>query len=697
MEKTYSVKETAKLLGYSTNSVYGFLDKGLIKSVRIGNGKFKIPQSEIDKFMIGRGSEVETISPKKEMLSMKAYEDEKVGLDSNARNEIINDGLGAEVTFKNAVAAEKPEREAEQEMLVKTVIVPSEVLPTPRPGKSLADLSGERPLYFMKLWFEERVGLPRLFDWFISLSSIILGISMYLHTKQVDLLVVGRFSMWFGPIRIALIAGGFGLILADMIQEEYLRFRNMSSYFRFLLFLTYAILSIILLTGNDIDGFLIHGLFAIAILMEAVMDVRSSTAYMLYIQGLLIGTALIFVIFPTDAGLSTITTVLFAILDGYRWVWLMVVTSFVLVTLFGFFWEKNVLKISSSICGSLLVLLAIYYANNNYWSRAFFVMISGMIGVILPFWDKFKEKFETDRPLVFRMFGTVLMSFSLVVVLIGIVQSILLTDANVNLAEKADYGKIISERTVDNVFSTLEGVATNPVFVTAVIKNDVVTIDGFAKSIFKNNSDLGEVITINKMGKPVSSYPFSVEIMNSYYTNELFLKNTLGGLKYFSRTIESVPGVSKNAIVIAVPISNATTKEEVGILVAPIDVASLGDRLSEIAFADQRITLIDGNGRWIVNSDPKLLGELIPEADTTSLVWNKDGGSEIGYDNNGKYSLFRSNKSNVIGWTVVATQPVFSILDVSRSGLVLILILLLITTLVVSFSFVFAKTKMEAQ
>ena len=53
MEKTYSVKEASKLLGYSTNSVYSFLKDGDIKSVRIGKGKFRIPQSEIDKFLGG--------------------------------------------------------------------------------------------------------------------------------------------------------------------------------------------------------------------------------------------------------------------------------------------------------------------------------------------------------------------------------------------------------------------------------------------------------------------------------------------------------------------------------------------------------------------------------------------------------------------------------------------------------------------
>lgn len=662
MERGFTVKEAAKLLGYSTNSVYGFLKDGLIKSVRIGKGKFKIPQSEIDKFLTTQGGVAEKSDP--------------------------------QVSFAEAVKMEEAEREATREMVVKTVIVPGTVLPKPRPGKSLADLSGERPLHVIKLWFEERVGLPRLFDWFISLSSIVLGVSMYLYTKQVELLMVGRYALWFDPIKIALILGGFGLILADMVQEEYLRYRNLSNYFRFLLIVTYGGLSGILLMGNDLDGFLIHGLFAVAILVEAVMNVRSSTAYMFYIQGLLLGTVLILQLFPGDSGLSTISVALRGLLDGYSWVWMIMVIVFILITLYGFFWDKYVLKISSSVCGLFLVVLSIYYANNNYWSRSLFLLISGMVGVILPFWERFKERFVEDRPMVFKMFGSVLMFFSLVILLISMVQSILIADSNRNLSEKADYGRIVVQRTIDNIFSTLEGVAANPAYVNAVQKNDVVTIDGFAKSIFKNDPDLGEVITISRTGKPISSYPFSAEVMNSFYGAELFHKNALGGVRYFSRRIEPVPGVEKQTIVLSVPIFNAN-KEILGTIVAPVDVSSLSDRLSEIGVNEQRVSLVDGDGKWIVNNDASLWGQTIAEHDTANIVWVRERGEEIGYDGMGVYSLFRSSRAKDLGWTIIVSQPVFAILEVSRTGLVLILGLLSMTSLIVALSFILAKSRQE--
>lgn len=47
MKRYYTVKEASKLLGFSTNTIYSYLDSGKIKSRRIGKGRFKIPYDEL--------------------------------------------------------------------------------------------------------------------------------------------------------------------------------------------------------------------------------------------------------------------------------------------------------------------------------------------------------------------------------------------------------------------------------------------------------------------------------------------------------------------------------------------------------------------------------------------------------------------------------------------------------------------------
>jgi hypothetical protein len=60
MARFYTVTETATILGYSTNSIYKFLDQKRLKSTR-GNskqGRFRIPHTSIEEFMGTKLSEI---------------------------------------------------------------------------------------------------------------------------------------------------------------------------------------------------------------------------------------------------------------------------------------------------------------------------------------------------------------------------------------------------------------------------------------------------------------------------------------------------------------------------------------------------------------------------------------------------------------------------------------------------------------
>ena len=51
MPKTYSVKEAATILGFSTNTIYTFLNSQKLQGIRVGKGRFRIPQHEIDRML----------------------------------------------------------------------------------------------------------------------------------------------------------------------------------------------------------------------------------------------------------------------------------------------------------------------------------------------------------------------------------------------------------------------------------------------------------------------------------------------------------------------------------------------------------------------------------------------------------------------------------------------------------------------
>lgn len=69
MKRYISVKEASDLLGLSTNTVYKYLNDGLIFGKRVGRGRFKIPKSEIFPLLKEKESEIKKTFEKPQDIS----------------------------------------------------------------------------------------------------------------------------------------------------------------------------------------------------------------------------------------------------------------------------------------------------------------------------------------------------------------------------------------------------------------------------------------------------------------------------------------------------------------------------------------------------------------------------------------------------------------------------------------------------
>lgn len=645
MKKTYSVSETAKILGYSANSIYGFLKEGLINSVRIGKGKFRIPEQEIKKFEGNKGGE-KTIESKK----------------------------------MSAVSQD--------------VFLPSSLLPPPRPGKSLSDLSGESFLHTLSLWLVERVGFPTLFDWLISLTSIVLGMSLFLYSNQQDILFLGRLSLWLNPIRLGMIFGGLGLILASMIQEEVGRLVNLTNIFRYFLGAAFLGLSMVLLSGGDIDGFLIHGLFGLVILIEALSGVESSTLYMLYIFGLLISVFIALNFFPDSSGMSMTILSLRSVLSGLGWLVSILILVLIAFGLYGFFWNKRFLKNISFAYGLMLCGLALYYGIENYWSRSFAVLTAGLIGMALPSWDSFKARLVTERTLVFKVFGSVLICFILMIFMIAVVQGTLISNANRDLAEKAEFAQVELSRTIDGLTQGVTDLSKNEVFINALVRSQSKELANQLKFLLLGRTDVAIAGVINAKGKLITSYPAATTFGSFDFADAGFFRSTLNtGKTYVSVTLEDFVEGIDDVILIAVP--TVDTKNVVsGVLVVAVSGVNLSSELQRVGDSTlgQEIIAIGEGGKIVVHPDADKLGVVVSEADSSYDLWKTNVLNVEGYNGKGIHSLFGSSRLSKYGLTMIASEPIQKIFDVDLSWATWLLVLLLIMGIVALAAIVFIKT-----
>lgn len=63
--RLFTIKETSKILGFSTNTIYKFVNDGTIKGSRAGEkGRIRIPQSSIEAYLGSKLPSKENLTPK---------------------------------------------------------------------------------------------------------------------------------------------------------------------------------------------------------------------------------------------------------------------------------------------------------------------------------------------------------------------------------------------------------------------------------------------------------------------------------------------------------------------------------------------------------------------------------------------------------------------------------------------------------
>lgn len=153
MAATYTVKQVADILGYSTNSIYTFLKAKRIKGVRVGKGRFRVPQSEINRLLL----------------------------------------------VKKGEAPELPTAQPMQE----------------RTAEGIKETISSHPVQF-SIFGKLQVGMPNIFDWYIGIGAVVAGLAIYLFNKSFDSVQFSHVAPFIAAPQIILICGGIGVIATNI-------------------------------------------------------------------------------------------------------------------------------------------------------------------------------------------------------------------------------------------------------------------------------------------------------------------------------------------------------------------------------------------------------------------------------------------------------------------------------------------------
>ncbi len=624
MPATFTVKQVADILGYSTNSIYTFLKAKRIKGVRVGKGRFRIPQSELDRLLLVKTGSSNTVLPQ-----------------------------------SSSIVSQKPYLASVDMPTVESRVYAPDVFVDPIASHG-------------------RVEVPSLFDWFVGVGSIILGFAMFLFSKSYEEFAATTSISWIPMVRSICIAGGFGLLLSDILGKKSAAW---ASIFRAILLVVYGLYAVVSVYSGNSDAGVVFGLLVPLLALSfssAFGGLKLFIAYASATSVYLLGSLVL------QSGAVGEAPGLLAG-GGIGIVGLLVAWALFLLVERGVFFNSGIVM----LCGLLLYASA-QYAGHMMWGRALYILMASLCTVFIPIWKTLAFAHKRDRSFVFGVIGSLLLVFIFVIGFIRIMQSNMVSVASRELDNKVVYGKVSVETSLESAKNSLTSLATNPLLIDALQSNKTTTLIDLSKTVVGVNTTIRRVVTISPQGDVYAVYPYSEQTKTSALDTEYYSRARASKQLVISDIFEVVTDESKRkVVVIAVPVLGKES-DVVGVIAGFLDIDNIGLKLQQLSSESigEFAVVVDKSGRHIIHPDMALLGVEVDKNDPIRMGLTGKRGVSDAYRERGMYMLTAVETVNDgTGWAIAMRVPLVSVLRMSETSLFVLLFLLVVSSCIIAIFF----------
>jgi len=603
MAATYTVKQVAEILGYSTNSIYTFLKAKRIKGVRVGKGRFRIPQSELDRLLL---------------VSKKGS-----------------------ANISSAVIQPTPP----------TVTVPA---------IGVADAVGGSIITETKLLGFIHLGTLNIFDWFIGVSAMISGIALFLFNTSLDKFGVTANAPGLNAIRIILIGCGLGILATNITGHTH---RIWHKLFHILLGIGGIVMTAVFVANGEIDGAMTYGILALLTIAATFIHVGGAAWVCIFMSLLSPVVPLTFLFMQSHEALAgTLSMVPFTTPVAIAAASVLTIIFWCSIW-WGYFRSKGVFWITTWLAAIGYFSIAFWYANSSYWSRSFLFLIIGMTSLFLYPW----EELVAARSRKADIFALGVFGGVFAVLLAGLAAVFLMQTNSVATVErenayKAAYAKNSFETTILGIQDALLAAADNQSFVAGVVKGDLTVINNTERIIYESNNAIRRIVLLDGSGMGVNLYPEGTFGQRDLSFRDYFKTARDTGKPTVSNIIEANTDNSRRLVIsVAVPLFDAK-KVFVGVLVGSVNLEAVGARLQKIGVPDrdEYVVVVDSLGKRIIHPDMKLIGTTTEKDDLIRLGLLGQSGAGTGITSDGIRAVIVYTPVNVNGfnWGIAIKSPV---------------------------------------
>lgn len=322
MPKTYTVKEVADILGYSTNSIYTFLKEKRIKGVRVGKGRFRIPEEELSRILHLSKHPVQTTGPATPIATQQVQSPVVSGHETSS-------------TAANFI-----------------------------------------PRLILKRT-QKMFAMPNIFDWFIGLGAVVTGMGLALFNQSATI-NAGLLAPYFNTAKVILVAAGVGIIMCNLFEHLHAWRR----IFYVLLTVVACVSAWALFRIQDFDGAIIYAAMALVIAVNMVIDLDGIASLLCYLTFILVSVVVLLLLGKDVAHVlafsaifslpSHVVAALLAVIAGTN----------LIICWIGYRRHTLLFWIGAWITAGFLFATAVWYGNMVYWSRSMLFIVLGFFSIL---------------------------------------------------------------------------------------------------------------------------------------------------------------------------------------------------------------------------------------------------------------------------------------------------------------------------
>lgn len=642
MPKTYSVKEVADILGYSTNSIYSFLKKGRINGIRMGRGRFRISEDELARVMHLSNKPVELPDAPPAVL------------------------LPASQT---SGAAQVPQRTPA------LGIAPATVAPY---GLPVVPVTSRQPV-FARASHADSSSIATFFDWYMAVATIISGTGLFLFNESA-VVAGGAIALFLAACRIGLITIGIGILLANFTGSR--MWRRI-----FYLFLTiFAIGSVYsFIQVGDYDGALLYGVSGVMVAVNALVTIGGIRSFLLFFDLLLAGTVGLFYWGSANPHMLLISTLLH--LPGKEIALLLLAIGSLVLTAYwrGYRTKSAWMFVGAWVSAGFLFAVALWESNQEYWSRAMYFVVIGFFAVLSPCWLQMSATgLKARRNMQTNLFFSAVITVLLIAVsAIYILQQTLWTQKVSDLHSKMT----IAEKLTNNAFRTVNEVlsttALNQDFVTAVQKKDLVTMNRYSKILYESHAYVRRVIILDASGFGLALYPYGTFDQANLSFRDYFVNVRNTRKPYVSSVFQALAdNAHRQVTTVTVPLI-AANGDFAGVLSGSVDLDELNLELQQIAdqTKGEQFTVVDQKGQYVISPDSKQIGHNLPATDPFYDYVQGTGAKRNTIASNMLLGIDDYDVLPDLGWSIRLRLPIASVVSLNLVAIVAVLGVILVICL----------------